>query len=347
LKAVVLCAGLGTRLRPLTEQWPKPAIPVLGQPLLRYAMALLRSAGVDAVGVNVHHLAKSMEAVALAEAARASIPIRVSHEPIIQGTAGGIRGLSALVGGGEDFVVMNGDVLFSFDLRRAIESNRQSGAAASMILMPMPAGQSYASVEVDQEGGVRRIAGRGPGGDGLTPWHFTGVHLMTPAVLDFISPQGPEDINREVYPRMLQKGLSIRGLVVQGEWFDLGTPAHYLAAQLSLLKLGRLPAPLAWASPFSDAVAHRGDWWARDGARVEGTVIGPAFFDSRSALELGATVGPWAYVGCGASVGRAARVRQAVVLEDTRIAAGEDLFNVVAWRGHRIPAGAGMTPETT
>src|SRR5262249_53890843 len=111
LRAVVLCAGLGTRLRPFTEHWPKPALPVLGQPLFRYALALLRSAGVDAIGVNVHHLAERMEAVARAECERASMRVQISPEPIIQGTAGGIRGLRALLDE-DDFVAMNGDVLF-------------------------------------------------------------------------------------------------------------------------------------------------------------------------------------------------------------------------------------------
>jgi len=338
LKAVVLCAGLGTRLRPLTEHWPKPAIPVLGQPLFRYALALLRSAGVDSVGVNVHHLADRMEAVARAECERASVSVQVFPEPIIQGTAGGIRGFRALLGE-DDFVTMNGDVLFGFDLGKAIEAHRDSGAAATMILMPLPAGENYASVEVDDEERVRRIAGRGPGGNRLRPWHFTGVHLMSPTVFDFISPHGLQDVNREVYPRMMERGLLIRGQVVEGRWFDLGTPAHYLNAQLALLQEGEVPAPLAWASPFFDAAAQR-DGWVREGALVEGTAIGPSFFDAESTVERGATVGPLAYVGPRASVEKGARVRRTVVLEGARIAPGEDLLNVVAWRGHRIPAGA-------
>ncbi len=337
---MLLCAGLGTRLRPLTEHWPKPAIPVLGQPLFRYALALLRSAGVNAVGVNVHHLASRMEAVALAECARASIRIQISREPLIQGTAGGIRGLRDLLDG-DHFVAMNGDVLFSFDLTRAIQSHRDSGAAATMILMPMPAGESYESVDVDKEGRVRRIAGRGPGGERLSPWHFTGLHLMTPAVFDFISPEGQEDVNRDVYPRMLQKGLLVRGEVVEGEWLDVGTPVRYLAAQLDLLERGALPASLASASPFTDAARTHGSCWARKGARFAGsTVLGPAFFDSGCAVEPGATIGPSTYVGPGASVGAGARLRRTVVLDGTQIGPGEDLLNLVAWRGHRISASA-------
>src|SRR3954469_7317208 len=94
---MILCAGLGTRLRPLTERWPKPAIPLLGAPLFRYTLAVLKRAGVTAVGINTHHLPGVMRQVAQAECDRAGVGLTVVHEPEIQGTGGGIRGLRAFL----------------------------------------------------------------------------------------------------------------------------------------------------------------------------------------------------------------------------------------------------------
>src|SRR5690606_33587472 len=111
--------------------------------------------------------------------------------------------------------------------------------------------ERYAAVEMDPSRRIRRIAGQGPGGERLSPWHFSGVHVMSPAVFDFMSPDGAEDINREVYVRMMEEGLWIRGHLVQAYWSDLGTPARYLAAQTDLL-FGQVPAsafPEAW--PFT------------------------------------------------------------------------------------------------
>ena len=128
MKAMVLCAGLGTRLRPLTNRWPKPAMPLLAGPLFRYSLATLTRAGVTSVGINTHHLPEVMEATARREID----PLVVAHEAReIQGTGGGIRGLKDFLRDG-DFVVLNGDVLFSVDLKPVIEAHQASGAAATI-----------------------------------------------------------------------------------------------------------------------------------------------------------------------------------------------------------------------
>jgi len=104
LRAFVLAAGLGTRLRPLTERWPKPAVPFLGAPLLRRTFTVLRRAGVDRVAVNTHHLPEAMQRVAREEAARFGLAVTVVHEPVIQGTAGGLRGMQAALPSIDRFV---------------------------------------------------------------------------------------------------------------------------------------------------------------------------------------------------------------------------------------------------
>jgi len=334
VRGMILCAGLGTRLRPLTERWPKAAIPVLGQPLFRFGVAALKRAGVSAMGINSHHLAEAMEAVASAECARAGLGLEVSREPIIQGTAGGIRGMRRFLQD-DHFLVLNGDVLFPLDLGDLVQAHRQSGALATMVLMPMPAGGRYGSVEADDSGRVRRIAGRGPGAGSLRPWHFTGVHVMSPAVFDFMAGSGPEDINAEVYPRILERGLPIRAEIVRSYWSDLGTPAQYLQTQLDVL--ARRTPELGDASPFHTAERKGLDRWLRAGAKIDGAEVpGPAFFDEDCTVEPGAVVGPDVYVGPRARVRSGARIRSSVVLEDTEISSGEDLTQTVAWSGHRL-----------
>ena len=331
---MILCAGLGTRLRPLTERWPKAAIPVLGQPLFRYGVAALKRAGVSALGINTHHLADAMEAVASAECARAGLRLEVSSEPTIQGTAGGIRGMRRFLQD-DHFLVLNGDVLFPLELKGLVQSHRQSGALATMVLMPMPAGARYGSVEADDSGRVRRIAGCGPGGGSLQPWHFTGVHVMSPAVFDFMAGSGPEDINADVYPRILEQDLPIRAEIVHSYWSDLGTPGKYLQTQLDVL--ARRTPELGDASPFLGAEQKGPDHWLRRGAKIDrAEVFGPAFLDEDCTVEPGAVVGPDVYVGPRARVRSGARLKGSVVLEDTEISSGEDLTQTVAWSVHRI-----------
>jgi mannose-1-phosphate guanylyltransferase len=338
MKAMILCAGLGTRLRPLTERWPKPALPFLGQPLLRYHLAVLKAAGVTAVGINTHHLPEVMTATARAECERARLPLHVVHEPIIQGTGGGIRGLRDFLSD-SDFLVFNGDILFPVDLRPVVAAHQSSGAAATMVLMPMPPDEKYAAVEMDPQRQVRRIAGRGPGGTALSPWHFTGVHVMSPRVFDFMSAEGPEDINREVYVRLMQAGLAIRGEVVQAYWSDLGTPSRYLSTVRDVL-FGHVPLEgLGTASPFSPAPRGQGNFWAHPTAHLGAAkVAGPAYFGPGCTLADGARIGSAVAVGEGARVGDGARLNRVAVFEDTEVAPGEELVEVLAWGPHRVSA---------
>lgn len=337
MRAMILCAGLGTRLRPFTSQWPKPAIPFLGAPLLRLNLALLHGAGITGVGINTHHLGPVMEDLASKETARFGLRFEAVHEPVIQGTGGGIRGLRRFLEGGT-FVVFNGDILFALDLAGVIARHKASGAAATMVLLPMPVGEKYAAVECDAKGDVRRIAGNGPGGDGLTPWHFTGVHVMEPRVFDFMTPEGEEDINRSVYPRLMAAGHRVRGDVVEGYWSDLGTPQRYLATVGDVLS-GRV-GPEVWGkhSPLQRFRTGFESAAFIDTGVDAGAVKGPVALEPGAAVDLHAHVQGPVHLGLNVQVPAGVSLENAVVFEDTVLAEGESLKNVLAWREHRIPA---------
>lgn len=312
---MVLCAGLGTRLRPLTERVPKPAVPVCGVPLVRFSLALLAGAGVRRAVVNVHHLPDAMAEAAGAAARAVGLELAVSREPVIAGTGGALREARASLSGAEAILLVNGDVLFDVDLAAALAAHRASGALATMLLLPMPAGARYAAVEIDAAGTVRRIAGAfGPGGEGLAPWHFSGVHVLSPELLDHV-PASPfeQDVNRHVYPPLMGTG-AVRGLVVGGYWNDLGTPARYLEASADLL-LGRVPpARFAGAQPLA-------------GTRLLAPGVRAAA-DAR--VDAAAVVEAPAFVGAGCTVPAGARVRDAILWEGTALAPGEVVEHAIA-----------------
>jgi mannose-1-phosphate guanylyltransferase len=184
---------------------------------------------------------------------------------------------------------------------------------------------------------VVRIAGRGPGAASATPWHFTGVHVMSPAVFDFMAPAGEEDINRGVYPRMMDKGLVIRGEVVSAPWSDLGTPARYLAAHGALLS-ERIPmSAFVGASPF-EGLTRRAGLWVCNGAQVLGDVHGPAFVESGAFIAPGARLEGGVSVGARSRVSEGARVARSAIFADTTVAAGETLADAIAWEDRRLAA---------
>jgi mannose-1-phosphate guanylyltransferase len=314
LAGVVLCAGLGTRLRPLTGRVPKPAVPVCQVPLIRHALGLLAGAGIGRAVVNVHHLPEEMAAAARAAAAGLGLELAISREPVIAGTGGALREARPLLAGAEAVVVLNGDVLFDVDLGAALSAHRATGALATMALLAMPAGAGYASVEIDGAGAVRRIAGRfGPGGEGLSAWHFPGLHVVSPELLALV-PDRPFacDVNRDLYPPLMARGL-VRGLVTTGAWSDLGTPAAYLAANLDVaagrIGLGRFGLP----PPRRIAASAR--------------------------IDPSARVGEDAVVGERCVVPAGARVERAVLWPDTRLRPGEAVVDAVAAGELRVAAG--------
>ncbi len=338
---MVLAAGLGTRLRPLTDLLPKPAVPVAGLPLVQLAFGRMHAAGIRRVVVNTHHLASEMARVATEAAHAAGVALAISPEPIIAGTGGALREARSHLAGAGLVVLWNGDIVFDVDLLPILAAHRKSQALATMVLAPMPPGASYASVDVDHGMAVRRIAGLGPGGDALVPLHFTGVHVLSPALLDHV-PSSPFacDVNRRVYAPLLASG-QVRGVMATGYWNDLGTPERYLAANLDLLA-GRAHAASRGADPFAGLHARGSRVFVAEGAKVDPSaqLSGPVMVGAGAVVEAGAKVGPEAVIGAGCRVGRGAEVERAVVWAGTVVAPGERLSMTVAAGVHRVPAGS-------
>lgn len=342
MRAMVLCAGLGTRLRPLTNLWPKPAMPFFGRPLLRYSLSTLKQLGVTEVGINTHHLPDVMEAVAQSECKRLGLSLTVSYEAgEIQGTGGGIRGLKDFLSTGTS-VIVNGDVLFAVDLAPVVEAHEASGADATMVLLPMPEGEKYNAVELDAERRVRRIAGVGPGGERLSGWHFTGVHVLSPKVFDFMAPGGPIDINRDVYVKLIETGGTVRGHVLTDSdvyWSDMGTPQRYAATHRDVL-FGQVPlVRFGDASPFVGMLRHGLSAWAHPTARLgDARISGPAWFGENVSLGKNVRIGAGVSLGNDVKIGDGAHLNRVAVLDGTEIEGGRLYEDVMlAPRGVRVP----------
>jgi mannose-1-phosphate guanylyltransferase len=342
MKAMVLCAGFGTRLRPLTDRVPKPLVPVCGLPLLQYNFALLHHAGVRDVVINTHHLGVEMEKGARELAAKLGLNLEVSVEKgHILGTGGGVRQAAQLLGQGT-FFLLNGDMLFDVDLAAALEAHRAARAVATMVLAPYPKGASYGAVEVDPSFRVRRIAGRGAAAEpGLTKMHFTGVHVMEPELISKLPAEGEADINRTAYVRLIHDGATVHGYLQGGYWGDLGAPKSFLRANLDVLD-GKVPLEkfLPGADPRAGMAEKAPGVWVHPAAMLDSKarLVGPALIGPRCMVGPDAQVGPHAILGAGVRVDSGAVVERAACWDGTHLAAGEHVADEIAAPGVRMDA---------
>jgi len=184
MKAMVLAAGLGTRMRPLTLDRAKPVLPVLNRPLLHWTLEMLASHGVEEVMINLHYLPRSVRA-AVGDGRAFGLKVSYSFERDILGTGGGPRKVRHWIGD-ETLLLLNGDVVFDFDLTALRRRHERGGAPATLALLPNPDLRRYSPVITGPDGRVKSIAGLPRPARG-TASMFTGVHILDPALLDRLS----------------------------------------------------------------------------------------------------------------------------------------------------------------
>ncbi len=319
MKAMVLAAGLGTRMRPLSDLVAKPALPVLNRPLIHWTLELLARHGITDVLVNTHHRPETVER-AVGTGRRFGLRVRCSNEPEILGSGGGPRKVRSFFGS-EPALLVNGDCVFDFDLTQLVRRHRESGALATLALKPNPDPGRYGPVVCDADGFVRSIRRLPRPARGAVSL-FTGVQVLDPALLERL-PEGPSDIVAGLYAPLLAQGGLIRGVRVRGPWLDLGTPGQYLAAQMALLR--RAPGRTKEGS-----LVAAGARVAR-GARVLRSVLGKGSVVGRGAVVRSSVL--WE----GARVGEGARVSSCIVTRGAGVAAGERLTRLIVLPEGRVP----------
>ncbi len=218
---MILAAGLGTRLRPLTDELPKPLVPVGDRPALAHVAARLAAAGIAEAVLNTHHLAGAFTAERLAEI---PIRLRVVHEPDVLGTGGAIANAASLLGDG-DVVVWNGDILADLDVGALVAAHRAAGAAATLAVTPRAPGEG--TVGIGEGGRIVRVRGE-TFGEELTSGDFLGIHVIGPEIRAALP--RPGCVIDDGYRPALREGRLVGTFVVEGAWDDIGTIASYVAA---------------------------------------------------------------------------------------------------------------------
>jgi NDP-sugar pyrophosphorylase family protein len=237
MKGMILAAGYGERLWPLTIDRTKPALPVLGKPLVGFVAEYLSRCGIHDVVVNLHHQPESVRR-ALGDGTQFGVNLEYVHEPVILGTSGALDNARHLLEGGT-FVVVNGKLITDLDLNAALETHRRKKALATLVLRANPRHDRFSIVET-QSGLVSKFGGMpGPsaaGSQNEPPLMFTGIQILEPRIFDYI-PRGVFSHSTvDVYPQAIANGETVAAHVAEGMWYELSTLARYLDISLALLR---------------------------------------------------------------------------------------------------------------
>lgn len=228
MKAMILAAGFGTRLWPLTEDRTKPAVPFLGKPLVTWCLEYVRRFGVTDVVVNLHHQGESVRA-ALGDGSGFGCRVRYSVEEEILGTGGALDRTRDVLGD-DEVLVVNGKIVTDIDLAPAIAVHRARGAIATLVLLPNAKRERFTIVARDADGHVR-------GFDGFPdatwshvdpPLMFTGIQILSPRIFDYIPRGRFSHTTTDVYPAAIDAGEVVLGHVGDGNWKEMSTLERYL-----------------------------------------------------------------------------------------------------------------------
>lgn len=272
MPALVLTAGLGTRLDPITRLVAKAAVPLAGRTLIERSLSRLADQGITDAILNLHHRPESVTAI-VGDGAHLGLRVRYSWEPTILGSAGGPRQALALVAA-DTFLIVNGDTLCDVDLAAMLQTHHETDADVTMAVVPNPSPDHYNGMVVDETG---RVTGFVPKGRATGTWHFVGIQVVQADVFLPLTAGQPAETVAGIYREAVSSGDDrIRAFPVTAPFLDVGTPADYLAAALAL---GPDPSSLieSGATVSSRARVSRSVVWAGatigDGAELDDCVV--------------------------------------------------------------------------
>lgn len=317
MKAMILAAGFGTRMQPLTTNVPKPALTFMGKPLIVHTIEFLKKYGISEIVINLHYFPKYLENL-LGDGKNLGVKLSYSVEKDILGTGGGIKKVKDFLQD-DDFVVINSDFLVDFDLSAAVREHKSNKTVATMILRESDNMHNYGVIDADGDNNIVKFTSLFGSEENISrSGHFTGIHIFSPEIFDYLDTCDKEMfcINRFLYPALYNDRKKIKGFFMQGSWEDIGTLAEYYDAHMQ-----HLPN-LEHVDPGFDI------------AGVE--IVGPVYIGKNCTVEKGSVIGPNAVLENDISVGKNCTVKNTILFPGSIVGDKKALDKSIFYEGQTL-----------
>lgn len=325
MRGMVMAAGLGTRLRPITWEIPKPVVPVCNRPIVAHLTKLLADHGVDEVIANLHWFPDVVKS-SLGDGSKLGIDLSYAYEEELLGTAGGVRNVSEfLTGGGDDvFVVLAGDALTDIDLGALVAAHRAGGGVATLAVKQVDDVSQYGVIVTDSDGRVQGFQEKPDPAEALSNLCNCMIYAFSPEIFDYFPDPDPVDFANDVFPALLSHDVPFHVHEIDTYWNDIGTLPEYINGNLDALG-GAVAIDL-------EGELHEGETTLPGGVEVNGPVL---IGDDVEIGEGANLVGPMV-IGAGSRIGAGARLQEAVLLPGAEIAVGGILARGIAGGSERL-----------
>ncbi len=333
MKAMILAAGKGTRVQPITHVIPKPMIPILQKPVMEFLLELLKEHGFKEIMVNVSHLAEEIENY-FRDGQRFGVEIAYSFEGRIEdgelvgdalGSAGGLKKIQDFQKFFDDtFVVLCGDALIDLDLSEAVKRHKQKGALATLITKSVPQENvsSYGVVVTDEDGRVKAFQEKPSIDSALSNKINTGIYLFEPEIFEYIPSNQPFDIGADLFPKLVEIGAPFFALSMDFEWVDIGKVPDYWSAIRNVLlgEVRQIEIPGKKVRPGIYTGLNVSANWDKI------NVTGPIYVGGMSCIEDGATIVGPSMIGPSCYICEGATIDNSIIFDYSRIGPGVQLL---------------------
>lgn len=320
MRAVIMAGGSGSRLRPLTCDLPKPMVPVLNRPVMDYTVDLLKKHGIQEIAVTLAYLPKVVKDY-FEDGTDFGVSFQYFVEDAPLGTAGSVKNAAGFLP--ETFLVISGDALTDLDISDAVAFHKERGSLATLVLHRQQIPLEYGVVITDKENRITRFLEKPSWGEVFSDTVNTGIYILEPEVLDYVSPGKQFDFSKDVFPKLLEDNKPMYGYVADCYWCDIGDLRSYRQAQFDVLE-GKVDVEVV------GNLRQPGIWLGEDCHVAEDVKIIPPV-----------------YVGKGCTIGQGARIGPLTVLNDfCLIEDGASLKRTVAWRDSSVARGAEVRGAT-